>query len=195
MESLLVISNDPALAETLASELPDFSITGVPAKDAEQYVHKEAYCLVIIDGAADFTVDIALENIIKLTRPIRLSDAIYTITAKVKSKTASPKEEIELAPGYFFSPAERRIGSADTTTRIALTEKEIELLQCLIRKNEEVLSRDVLLKYIWGYGEDINTHTLETHIYRLRSKLRQLSDGLDIVFSEEGGYQLNTKGQ
>ncbi len=194
MESLLVISNEPALAETLASELPHLSVIGVPAKDAEHYIHKEGYCLVIIDGDADCAVDITLENIIKLTRPIRLSDAVYTINTKVKSKTASSKEEIELAPGYFFFPAERQIRSDAGAISIALTEKEIELLQYLVRKDDAVLSRDVLLKYIWGYGEDINTHTLETHIYRLRGKLRQLSDTLDIVFSEEGGYRLKNTG-
>jgi DNA-binding winged helix-turn-helix (wHTH) protein len=193
MQSVLVISDDPAFAETLASELPELSVTGVRANDAEGEAHKGGYCLTVIDGDANCDMDNLLENSIKFTRPIRLNDVVYAIAARVKSKTILPKEEMEFAPGCLFLPTERQVRSADADIRIALTEKEVELLQKLILHDDAILSRDILLKYIWGYGEDINTHTLETHIYRLRGKLRQLNGALDIVFSEEGGYRLNAR--
>lgn len=191
MQSLLVISDEPGLAETLASELGEFAVTGVHTTDAEKVLHKGDYSLVIVDSAVDYPVDKESESTIKLVRPIRLSEAIYTILQKVKSKTTATKEEITLADGYVFLPAERLIRSCDTTREIVLTEKEVELLQRLIKSNGEVLSRDALLRDIWGYNSDVNTHTLETHIYRLRSKLKQASQSLDIIFLEEGGYQLN----
>jgi len=190
MESLLVISNEPALAETLASELPEFAVTGTNANDAGNFVHNGKFCLIIVDSDTHYPIDTTIENTVKLTRPIRLSDAVYTITRQVKSKTAPLKEEIEFASGYTFSSEQRLLRSVGSDVRIALTEKEVELLQYITKNDSKILSRDILLKNIWGYGDDINTHTLETHIYRLRGKLKQLNETLDIVFSEETGYGL-----
>lgn len=185
-----MISNGQALAETLASELGDISVTGTTVNDAGNYLHKEDYDLIIIDNDTNYQFDITQENIIKLIRPIRLSDAIYTIFQKLKSKTAQGKEEIALCLDCLFSINERVIRSIDNTVRIPLTEKEAELLQHLMQDNETELSRELLLKNIWGYNDDINTHTLETHIYRLRNKLKQASEYLDIIFSAEGHYRL-----
>jgi len=190
MQSLLIISSEPAVTETLASELTEFAVTGVRPQDAETYVHNENFCLVIIDNDTNYSIDNTIKNTIILTRPIRLSDAIYTIRKQVKSKTAISREETEFLPGYFFSAAERHIRVANGDSSVSLTDKEVDLLQQLTKVNTSPLSRDKLLKAVWGYGDDINTHTLETHIYRLRGKLKQLNDALDIVFSEEGGYRL-----
>ena len=190
MESLLVISNESALAETLASELPEFAITAARANDADHYLHKENFSLIIIDSDTNYPIDTTIKNSVKLTRPIRLSDAIYTISQQLKSKTTSAKEEIEIAGVCNFSPAERLLRPINGATHVTLTEKEVELLQYLVENKKETLSREALLKNIWGYGDDINTHTLETHIYRLRGKLKQLDETLDIVFSEESGYRI-----
>ncbi|HEU5046287.1 MAG TPA: winged helix-turn-helix domain-containing protein [Rickettsiales bacterium] len=190
MEAILVISNEPALAETLASELGEFSLTPAAAQEAAALIQNGSYDLIIIDNETNFHPDITNGNIIKLIRPVRLNEAIYTIRQKLKSKTAQAKEEIALAPDCLFNMAERTLRTPDNSGRILLTDKETELLQYLISPEPQKLSRDMLLKQIWGYGESINTHTLETHIYRLRTKLRQISQSLDISFSEEEGYRL-----
>lgn len=189
MKSLLVISNESALAETLASELSAFDITHIRANDMESYLHNKNNDVIIIDGDIEYPLDKEQENIIRLIRPIRLSEAIYTILQKVKSKTIVAKEEIGLTAGYRFLPEERLIQDTDGGTAIALTEKEADLLYYLMKHDNDVLSREALLHKVWGYSSNMNTHTLETHIYRLRSKLKQADPGLDIIFLEEGGYQ------
>ncbi len=190
MEPLLVISDEPALAETLASELHGFTVTGVRASDAEKFLYNSVFSLIVIDGDTHYPVHDGIRNAVKLNRPIRLREAIYTIKQQLKSRTVPEKEEIRLAGGHLFSVQDKTICSDDGTTRVTLTDKEAELLRYIGRNHQEILSRSELLKNVWGYGNDINTHTLETHIYRLRSKLKQLDENLDIVFSEEGGYRL-----
>lgn len=190
MESLLVISDEPALATTLANELAEFTVTGVRPADADKHVHNENFSLIVIDSAANHLINGKAKNSITLTRPIRLSDAVYTIKQNVKSKTAPLRKEHEIAPGYLFCSSEKLLRNTENSVTVPLTEKEVELLEQLTQNTGAILTRDALLKSVWGYGDDINTHTLETHIYRLRGKLRQLNESLDIVFSEEGGYRL-----
>ncbi len=195
MGSILIISNEPALAETLASELSEFAVSGVSFKDAAAYVHDKKFNVILIDGefkdeASKAFADKESADIITLKRPVRLHELLYTIRDKLQTKTTSLTQEILLAPGYGFYPAERLIRAQDGLTSVTLTEKEVELLQCLIKNRETLLPRDALLKQVWGYSNDANTHTLETHIYRLRSKLKQVSDELDIISSEEGGYRI-----
>lgn len=91
----------------------------------------------------------------------------------------------------LFQPQEKNLhtGAGD----IALTDKEVEILAYLIRRNGKTVSRDDLLKDVWRYQPDVDTHTLETHIYRLRQKLsgiEALKNGLST--DEDGGYRFVT---
>lgn len=72
---------------------------------------------------------------------------------------------------------------------IRLTEKEVALLECLFLRGGAVVSRQELLEYIWGYGDNIETHTLETHIYRLRQKIEDDPSDPKILLTEENGYR------
>lgn len=188
MQHILVISDEPALAETLASELPDLTVTGVREKDAKNFIHDGKFCLIVTDNDVDL-IDSNTHAVVKLSRPIRLSEALYTIAQQLKSKTASSRKELMLGSGCVFLADEKVIHPAKSSAPVILTEKETKLLQKLMENKATALSREALLKNIWGYGEAINTHTLETHIYRLRTKLKQANEGFDIVFSEEGGYR------
>jgi len=196
MGSILVISNDPALAETLASELAEYTIVESCPEEAASYCHPEKPSLILADQVSpdeaglSTLFGVAEVPMINLTRPLRLSDLLYTIRERLQGKTAPAREEMALSALYRFSPLERLVRTLDGSVRIALTEKEAELLACLLDQKGETAPRDVLLKRVWGYSDDIATHTLETHIYRLRGKLRQLDESLDIIFSNEGGYRL-----
>jgi len=191
MDTVLVISNEPALAETLASELAECAVTHAYPKEVASKVKEGQFRLILADddGSADAVpaTDIPVE---KLTRPVRLQGLLYTIRKRLQSKTAPVREDMELAPGYVLSVARRVLYSRSHDIRVGLTEKETELLLCLAEEKGRLIARDVLLKRVWGYSDDIATRTLETHIYRLRGKLRQANEGFDIAFSEEGGYRL-----
>jgi DNA-binding response OmpR family regulator len=127
---------------------------------------------------------------IRLSRPVVLSELLYTIRERLQGKSAASREELTLSDGFRLSPSERLLRAVDGSIQITLTEKETELLQCLLEGGGETIPRDLLLKRVWGYSDDIATHTLETHIYRLRGKLRQANESIDILSSDEGGYQL-----
>lgn len=74
--------------------------------------------------------------------------------------------------------------------QIRLTEKEAAILKYLSCTNEQIVNRETLLEQIWGYNENVVTHTLETHIYRLRQKLKRPSNA-QILITEQNGYRLN----
>ena len=74
--------------------------------------------------------------------------------------------------------------------RIRLTEKETAILKYLFSAGANVIGRDVLLNEVWGYNSGVTTHTLETHVYRLRQKIERDPSNADILVTEPGGYRL-----
>ena len=74
--------------------------------------------------------------------------------------------------------------------KVRLTEKETSILKYLYRAGEKVISREVLLHEVWGYNAGVTTHTLETHIYRLRQKIERDPSKAELLITESGGYKL-----
>jgi DNA-binding response OmpR family regulator len=79
----------------------------------------------------------------------------------------------------------------EDNTKILLTEKETNILKFLYRAQTKVVPRDTLLKEVWGYNAAVMTHTLETHIYRLRQKIEPDPTNARLLLTEAGGYRLN----
>ena len=87
----------------------------------------------------------------------------------------------------IFSPLKKTISNLKTNHTEHLTEKENNLLIYFYnKKNEEILKKDLLTK-IWGFSEKINTHTLETHIYRLKQKLNKIDKNLSLSLKNQNG--------
>ena len=78
----------------------------------------------------------------------------------------------------------------ESDNKIRLTEKETAILKFLYRSGDKPVSRDVLLDEVWGYNSGVTTHTLETHIYRLRQKIEEDPSNAQILVTEQGGYRL-----
>ena len=78
----------------------------------------------------------------------------------------------------------------DKDKKIRLTEKETAILKYLFRAGQKVVTRDVLLHEVWGYNAGVTTHTLETHIYRLRQKIERDPASAEILITDTGGYKL-----
>ena len=91
---------------------------------------------------------------------------------------------------FVFFPKKRVIKLKDDT-EIELTEKEVGILKCLLTADEEIVDRDNLLKQVWNYNPGVSTHTLDTHIYRLRQKLEKDSSIPRLIISEAGGFKIN----
>ncbi len=94
-----------------------------------------------------------------------LNKKISTILAKISN---SHEVTHKIGP-FIFSPL-KKILMLGESIKIELTEKEVAILKCLISSGEKAVDKDTLLKQVWNYSPDVTTHTLETHIYRLRQK-------------------------
>ena len=81
----------------------------------------------------------------------------------------------------------------DNNIKIRLTEKETDILKYLIRAKNTNVKREVLLREVWGYNAGVTTHTLETHIYRLRQKIEHDPSQAKLLVTESGGYKIVTK--
>ena len=74
--------------------------------------------------------------------------------------------------------------------KVRLTEKEASIIRYLYRAGKSVVKRDTLLEEVWGYNSGVTTHTLETHVYRLRQKIERDPSKAELLVTESGGYRL-----
>ncbi|MBC6442576.1 MAG: response regulator transcription factor [Rhodobacteraceae bacterium] len=124
-----------------------------------------------------------------ITKPFRLPVLLARIQAQLRAHERSEDAVFPLGP-YTFKPAARTLTDA-ADRKIRLTEKENGILKFLHRRRDGVVGRAVLLHEIWGYKADVTTHTLETHIYRLRQKIEPDPSNARLLVTETGGYRLN----
>ena len=123
-----------------------------------------------------------------LSKPIKVSDLLASISRNATLKKHDD-QDLKIA-NYFFRPDEKILIDIETKDRIRLTEKETDILRQLHRADQNELSRRELLRDIWGYKEGIYSHTLETHIYRLRKKIEKNPSDATILITTESGYRL-----
>ncbi|MBI1215300.1 MAG: hypothetical protein GC185_05705 [Alphaproteobacteria bacterium] len=90
---------------------------------------------------------------------------------------------------YFFNPAEKLL-AAEGREDIPLTDKEVDILVYLARHHARAVTRDDLLQNVWRYQQGVDTHTLETHIYRLRQKMESSAENPELLVTVETGYRL-----
>ncbi len=92
---------------------------------------------------------------------------------------------------YSFRPSAKLLLDDERNQKVRLTEKETAILKYLYRAGEKVVARETLLSEVWGYNAGVTTHTLETHIYRLRQKIERDPGQAELLVTEPGGYRLN----
>ena len=125
-----------------------------------------------------------------VTKPFKFSVLQARIRAQLRQHEQSEDAIFQLGP-YTFKPAMKLLETEDKK-KIRLTEKETNILKFLYRAKEGVVARDVLLHEVWGYNAGVTTHTLETHIYRLRQKIEPDPSNVQLLVTEGGGYRLVT---
>jgi DNA-binding response OmpR family regulator len=91
---------------------------------------------------------------------------------------------------YEFHPAGKMLIEKGGKKKVRLTDKEASILKYLFRAGDRPVGRDVLLNEVWGYNAGVTTHTLETHIYRLRQKIEKDPAAATILITDRGGYRL-----
>ena len=125
-----------------------------------------------------------------VTKPFKFPVLLARIRSQLRQHEQSEDAVFKLGP-YSFRPALKLLVCADDT-KIRLTEKETNILKFLYRAPIPVVPRDMLLQEVWGYNAAVTTHTLETHIYRLRQKIEPDPANVQILLTETGGYRLNS---
>ncbi len=124
-----------------------------------------------------------------VAKPFKLPVLLARLRAQLRSFDAS--EDAVFAVGHYtFKPALKLMVDDDKGTKVRLTEKETAIIKYLFRAGDKVVSRDVLLGEVWGYNAGVTTHTLETHVYRLRQKIEPDPANARILVTEPGGYRL-----
>jgi DNA-binding response OmpR family regulator len=137
-------------------------------------------------GASDDTISIA--------KPFRLSELMARLRASLEARArldslGDAPAPIRIGP-YEFSPEDKALRHGDANLRIRLTEKEAAILAFLHRMGARAVARQELLTEVWGYNPAVTTHTLETHIYRLRRKIEADPAKACLLITEAGGYRL-----
>lgn len=123
-----------------------------------------------------------------ILKPFKFAVLLARIRAQLRQHEQSEDAVFLIGP-YTFKPASKLLVDGDGA-KIRLTEKETSILKFLYRSGEKVVSREVLLHEVWGYNAGVTTHTLETHIYRLRQKIEKDPSNAELLLTETGGYRL-----
>jgi len=142
------------------------------------------------DGDADTILGLDSGANDYVTKPFKFPVLLARIRAQLRQHEQSEDAVFQLGP-YTFKPSVKMLIDEDER-KIRLTEKETNILKFLYRSSEAVVPRDVLLHEVWGYNAGVTTHTLETHIYRLRQKIEPDPSNARLLITESGGYRLTT---
>jgi len=123
-----------------------------------------------------------------VTKPFKFAVLLARIRAQLRSHEQSEGAVFRLG-AYEFRPSAKMLVD-DSQKKIRLTEKETNILKYLYRAGEKPVSREELLAEVWGYNAGVTTHTLETHVYRLRQKIEPDPSNARLLLTEAGGYRL-----
>lgn len=123
-----------------------------------------------------------------VSKPFKFAVLLARVRAQLRQHEQSEDAVFTIGP-YSFRPSQKMLIDA-AGKKVRLTEKETNILKYLYRASDQVVTRDVLLHEVWGYNAGVTTHTLETHIYRLRQKIEPDVTMAHLLVTEAGGYRL-----
>jgi DNA-binding response OmpR family regulator len=169
--------------------LPDISAGVLLARLREAGPGPSVILLASGDEDVSFPPECAPDEIV--TRPFRLNLLLALVDALLARRAAAGTTESGIGP-YRFRPHEKLLVDHSVDREIRLTEKEVAILEYLVRAGGRTMPRELLLNEVWGYNSGVTTHTLETHVYRLRQKIELDPANAEILVSEPGGYRLAT---
>lgn len=170
---------------------------GLPDMDGREVCrmmrHVGVKCPIIMLTGADSDADtiLGLESGANdyITKPFKIGVLVARMRAQIRQHEQSEDAVFNIGP-YVFRPGAKLLTEEERGHKVRLTEKETSVLRYLYRAGPQAVSRDTLLSEVWGYNAAVTTHTLETHIYRLRQKIEPDPSRARILITEPGGYRL-----
>jgi len=181
---IIIASTDPVVASALTEQLRDAGFSCAEGAGDIALCDADAPAETGAPRALYLASDVGNCPQPALQKPVRRGDLLARLLRMVESSG-----ERLLADGWVLNPAERRLKRADNT--LELTEKEAELLICLLAAPSRTAPRRKLLEEVWGYKRDTDTHTLETHVHRLRAKLKDIG-GEGWIVATVDGYRIES---
>jgi DNA-binding response OmpR family regulator len=124
-----------------------------------------------------------------VTKPFRLNVLLARLRAHLRQSEHRDDAVFAIGP-YTFQPGAKLMTDPSRRKKVRLTEKETAILRYLYHAGDRAIGRATLLGEVWGYNAGVTTHTLETHVYRLRQKIERDPANAEILITEPGGYRL-----
>jgi DNA-binding response OmpR family regulator len=124
-----------------------------------------------------------------ITKPFKFAVLLARIRVQLRQHEQSEDAVFTVGP-YTFKPSQKLLLD-QRGGKVRLTEKEANIIRFLYRADRKPVPRDTLLQEVWGYNSNVTTHTLETHVYRLRQKIERDPQRAEILVTDSGGYRLN----
>jgi len=188
--SALAVTKD----ETFDVVILDVGLPDMDGRDVCRLMRKQGVkCPIIMLTGADTDADTILGLDAGandyITKPFRLGVLLARLRAHLRQHEQSEDATFKVGP-YTFQPASKLLIENETEQKIRLTDKETNIIKFLYRAGGKVVGRDTLLDEVWGYNAGVTTHTLETHVYRLRQKIEKDPSNAQILVTEPGGYKL-----
>ncbi|ALN71737.1 MULTISPECIES: response regulator transcription factor [Aureimonas] len=171
----------------------DVGLPDMDGREAVRVLRKSGFKAPIIiltgqDADADTILGLEAGANDYVTKPFRFAVLLARIRAQLRQHEQSEDATFQVGP-YVFKPSQKVLVD-DKGGKIRLTEKETAIIRYLYRADRRVVTRDVLLEEVWGYNSGVTTHTLETHVYRLRQKIEPEPSNARLIVTESGGYKL-----
>lgn len=124
-----------------------------------------------------------------IVKPFYLSRFLDDIRASINIFENSEDGKLEFN-SYVLYPSRKEIQNLRNQEITKLTEKEVAIIKYLYKNKDKIVGKNDLMQEVWGYAADVATHTVETHIYRLRQKVEHDDASAQLILTSEGGYQL-----
>ena len=190
---------DAASGMALAKSMPvdllimDVGLPDLDGRDAVRQLRKDGFKAPILmltghDTDADTILGLDSGANDYVTKPFRFAVLLARIRSQLRQHDQSEDATFSIGP-YLFKPSQKLL-TLENGQKIRLTEKEASIIRYLYRAGQKVVTRDVLLEEVWGYNSGVTTHTLETHVYRLRQKIERDPSNAEILVTENGGYKI-----
>ncbi len=171
----------------------DVGLPDMDGREAVKILRKDGFkgpIIMLTGHVTDADAVLGLESGANdyVNKPFRFAVLLARIRAHLRQHEATDDASFQIGQ-YVFKPSSRQLIN-EKGSKLRLTEKETAILRHLYRAGTQVVTRETLLREVWGYNSNVTTHTLETHIYRLRQKIERDPANSQLLLTEGGGYKL-----